>query len=178
MANKVYVATSIDGFIADKDGGIDWLHDIPNPTGSDYGFNDFMNSIDALIMGRNTYEKVLSFGCDWPYTKKVFVLSKTLKNVAPSLTDKVEILSGDLEKIVGRLKNEGYQSLYIDGGKVIQDFLANNLIDELTITQIPILLGDGISLFGVLPKKIKLTHSSTEVLDGGMVKSRYLVRKK
>jgi dihydrofolate reductase len=173
LANFVFIATSLDGFIADKNGGIDWLHEVPNPTGSDYGYNAFIESIDALVMGRNTYEKVLSFDCDWPYTKKVFVLSNTLKEVDASMTGKAEVISGDLKDIVEELKGKGFKNLYIDGGKTIQAFLNEGLIDELTINRIPILLGGGILLFGNLDDSLKLEHCSTEILGGGMVKSHY-----
>ena len=86
MANYVYIATSLDGFIADKDGGLDWLMEIPNPDKSDYGFAEFMNTVDALLMGRKTFEIVVSFG-QWPYTKPVFVLSNSLKEIPDNFFD-------------------------------------------------------------------------------------------
>jgi dihydrofolate reductase len=156
MAHFVFIATSLDDFIADKNGGIDWLHEIPNHTGSDYGYNAFIESIDALVMGRNTFEKVLSFACDWPYTKKVFVLNNTLKEVDASMSGKAEVISGDLKDIVETLKGKGLENLYIDCGKTIQAFLNEGLIGEITINRIPILLGSGISLFGNLDDSFKL----------------------
>lgn len=173
MGNIVYIATSLDGYIATKDGNISWLTEIPNPTGSDYGFSDFMKNIDALIMGRNTYETVLGFGGEWPYSRKVFVLSNSLKELDTSLINKAEIINGDLKNIIRQINESGFKNLYIDGGKTIQAFLNEGLIDELILTQIPIILGAGIPLFGPLGHSVKLEHCSTEVLGGGMVKSHY-----
>jgi dihydrofolate reductase len=107
MANIVYIAASLDGFIAKKDGGLDWLLDIPNPDNTDYGFSEFLKSIDAIVMGRNTYELVLTFK-EWPYTKPVFVLSRTLKSVPENMKDKVEIINGDADSIVKELNSRQY----------------------------------------------------------------------
>jgi len=177
MANYVFIATSLDGYIATDDGGIEWLSEIPNPDNSDYGFNDFIQKIDAIIMGRNTFEKVLSFD-RWPYTKKVFVLSNKLKEVPKELTDKVEIIAGDLQTITADLNKRGFVNLYIDGGKTIQGFLKEGLIDEMIITRIPILLGSGIPLFGKLDKPIRFDEVKTEILDDLLVKSYYKVASK
>jgi dihydrofolate reductase len=173
MANYVYIATSLDGFIATTDGGVEWLNDIPNPDESDYGYAEFTSGIDALVMGRGTYEKVLTFG-DWPYKKPVFVLSNSLTKVSQELKDKVEIVSGDLDELVKQLNQRGYSNLYIDGGKVIQSFLREDLIDELIITRIPILLGDGIPLFGKLGKTLKFKHKKTEIFNNALVQSSYV----
>lgn len=151
MPNIVYIATSLDGYIAKKDGGIDWLTEIPNPDGSDFGFSEFINDIDAIVMGRNTFELVLTFD-GWPYTKPVYVLSSTLNSLPKKLIGKAELIKGDPLSVVKELNAKKFYSLYIDGGKTIQAFLSLNLIDELIITQIPILLGGGIPLFGSLAK--------------------------
>ena len=177
MGNKVFIATSLDGFIADKNGAIDWLHEGPSPSGSDGGFSDFMETVDALVMGRNTYETVLSFDCDWPYSKKVFVLSKSLKEVDPTLKDKSEIINGDLKEVVKKLNDKGYINLYIDGGKTIQSFLKEGLIDELIVTQAPIVLGGGSPLFGELPQRMKFEHCGTKTFDNGMVQSHYKIKR-
>lgn len=177
MANYVYIATSLDGYIATEDGGIDWLSEIPNPNNSDYGFNDFIQKIDAIVMGRNTFEKVLSFG-QWPYPKKVFILSNKLKKVPEELTDKVEIIAGDIKSVTADLNKRGFLNLYIDGGKTIQSFLKENLIDEMIITRIPILLGSGIPLFGKLEKIIRFDVVETEILDDLLVKSHYKITSK
>lgn len=173
MANYVYIATSLDGYIAKTDGDINWLHEIPNPEGSDFGFSDFMNSIDALLMGRNTYEKVLSFEGEWPYSKKVFVLSSKLSEVPKKLEGKVELVSGEITEVVKKINDEGFKKLYIDGGRTIQGLLSKNLIDEITISRIPILLGEGIPLFSLQSQQIKLTHIKTEAFNNGIVKSHY-----
>ncbi|MCW8848848.1 MAG: dihydrofolate reductase family protein [Melioribacteraceae bacterium] len=172
MANIVYIATSIDGYIAKKDGGLDWLNEIPNRDESDFGFKDFMGSIDAIIMGRNTFEIVLSFG-EWPYIKPVFVLSNTLQAIPENLKDKAEILTGSPESIIKEMNSRKYFNLYIDGGKTIQEFLKHDLIDELIITRIPILLGEGIPLFDLLTKEQKYEHIKTDIFNNSLVKSHY-----
>lgn len=172
MANYVYIATSLDGYIADKDGGIDWLMEIPNPDNSDFGFSEFMDSVDALIMGRNTFEKVLTFN-EWIYNKKVFVLSNHLKTIPAGYEEKAGIVSGDIKDIVADLAKRGYKNLYIDGGKTIQSFLREDMIDEMIITKISILLGDGIPLFGQLTEPLKFKVVDSEILTEFMVKTHY-----
>ena len=172
MANIVYIATSLDGFIAKKNGSIDWLNEIPNPDGSDYGFGDFMNNIDAIVMGRRTFELVLTFN-EWPYKKPVFVLSRTLQKVNADLVGKAEIINGNPDSVVSLLNSRNYKNLYIDGGITIQRFLRNELIDEIIITRIPILLGSGIPLFQELAKEQKFEHTKTEVYNNAIVKSHY-----
>ncbi|MCG9626648.1 dihydrofolate reductase family protein [Vibrio mediterranei] len=174
MANIVYIGTSLDGYIADKNNGLDWLHDMPNPEGSDFGFAEFMDRVDGLVMGRNTLEIVLSFGVDWPYSKPVFVLSNTLTKVPEGYEDKVFLVNGKLSEIVSDLNSKGYKNLYIDGGKTIQSFLAEDLIDEMIITTIPTLLGGGISLFGELDKPLKFKHVSADRYLDCIVKNRYV----
>jgi dihydrofolate reductase len=174
MPNIVYIATSIDGYIAREDGSIDWLMDLPNPDNSDYGFSVFLENIDAIVMGRKTFETVLGFD-EWPYprSKPIFVLSNSL-NKLPDLPAKVEIVKGDLKKIIEMLKERGIHKLYIDGGKTIQGFLKEDLIDEMTITRIPILLGSGIALFDKNNLELRFVHISTEVHNNMLVRSKYL----
>ena len=172
MANFVYIATSLDGFIATSEGGLNWLDDIPNPEGDDFGWAEFMNDIDALVMGRKTFEKVASFGV-WPYSKPVFVLSRNKISVPPELENKVEIVNKTPKKLVDDLRAQGYQNLYIDGGITIQNFLADDLIDEMIITRVPVLLGNGIPLFGELTQRLYFKHKKTEVLNEILVKSHY-----
>ncbi|WP_153913007.1 dihydrofolate reductase family protein [Shewanella sp. TC10] len=174
MSNVVFIATSLDGYIADKDNNLDWLHEIPNPEGSDMGFNAFMDRIDALVMGRNTYEKVMSFDCDWPYHKPVFVLSNTLTKVPAELADKVFIVKDELLQVVAELNAKGFNELYIDGGVTIQNFLKQDLIDELIITTIPTLLGGGISLFGELAAPLKFKHTSSQQHLGCLVTNEFV----
>ena len=153
--NYVYIAQSLDGYIAGPNGELEWLEQVDNPDKSDFGFSAFVDSIDALVMGRNTYEKVLSFGF-WPYQKPVFVMSRTLTHIAPELTDKAFLLNTTPQEAVEALKSKGHNSLYIDGGLLIQSFLREGLIDEMIITTFPVLLGDGIRLFGALPSQLNL----------------------
>ena len=173
MSNYVYIATSIDGFIATSDGGIDWLREIPNPEKSDYGYSEFINNIDAIVMGRNTFDKVLTFG-KWPYSRPVFVLSKSTFNLPQHLEGKAEILNGNVKDLTNQLEDRGYKNLYIDGGKVIQSFLKEDLIDEIIITRIPVILGDGISLFGKIDISLKYRHTKTEIFNDSLVKSCYV----
>jgi dihydrofolate reductase len=174
MKNKVFIATSLDGYIADRNNQIDWLEMIPNPEGVEMGYIALTNSIDALIMGRNTFEKVCSFDCDWPYEKKVFVLSNTLNKVPEKCGNNVEVIQGAIPEILEKVRAQGYKNLYIDGGKLIQSFLEKDLIDELIITKIPILLGGGAPLFGKLPKHLEFKHVKTEVFLNEIVQSHYI----
>ncbi|NER96910.1 MAG: dihydrofolate reductase [Symploca sp. SIO1B1] len=173
MTNYVYIATSLDGFIATSNGGLDWLEEIPNPEQSDYGYAEFIKSIDAIVMGRNTFEKVLTFG-QWVYVKPVFVLSNSLTKLPEDLLGKAEIIRGDLKEIITQLHQKGYQNLYIDGGRVIQSFLQEDLIDEMIITLIPILLGKGFPLFGELEQQLRFRHKATEIYNNNLVKNHYI----
>ena len=173
MTNYVFVGTSLDGYIAGKDGDLGWLNEIPNPSNSDYGYAEFFENIDALVMGRNTFEVVLGFG-EWNSEKPVFVLSNTLVMVPEGLEDKVEIVNGDLKTLVEMLKKRGYDNLYIDGGKVIRSFLKEDLIDEMILTRIPILLGEGIPLFGKLESHMKFTLVKIVTYNDTLVSSHYI----
>jgi len=172
MTNFVYIATSLDGFIATSDGGLDWLDEIPKPEGNDFGYADFMNDIDALVMGRKTFEKVLSFGV-WPYDKPVFVLSRGKISVPAELESKVDAVNTPPTMLVDDLKERGYQNLYVDGGFTIQTFLAEDLIDEMIITRIPVLLGTGIPLFGEFTQRLHFKHKKTNILNEMLVQSHY-----
>ncbi|CAM4165533.1 dihydrofolate reductase family protein [Pseudoalteromonas maricaloris] len=174
MANIVYIGASLDGFIADKNNCLDWLHDLPNPEGSDLGFADFMARVDAIIMGRNTFETIQGFDCEWPYNKPVFVLSNTLKEVPKVFSDKVSLVRGELTDIVKQLAQLGFKNLYIDGGKTIQSFLQQDLIDELIITTIPTILGGGTPLFGKLNEPLKFRHVNTVRYLDCVVKNYYI----
>ena len=176
MANIVYIATSLDGYIARKDGSIDWLMELPNPDNSDYGFSDFLKRIDGLVMGRNTFELVLKFG-QWPYTKPVFVLSRTMSELPEDVRKQAQLIHGELKTLVDELKTRGFENLYIDGGKTIQSFLRQDLIDEIIITRIPIILGSGIPLFEEMDLELRFEHVQTEVLNKALVKSSYLRKK-
>ncbi|MGI9276141.1 MAG: dihydrofolate reductase family protein [Endozoicomonas sp.] len=173
MSNIVYIATSLDGYIADSDGGLDWLQTVPNPEHDDFGFAEFMAGIDALVMGRNTFDVVCGFGGEWPYPKPVFVLSSSLKEIPAEYKDKAELVCGSLKEVVESLRQRGFNNLYTDGGKTIQSFLQAGMIDEMIITRIPILLGGGIPLFGSLPEHMTFEHVGTKVLLDALVQSHY-----
>ena len=172
MKTYVYIAESLDGYIARKNGDLDWLNEIPNPEGSDFGFYDFLEQIDAIVMGKNTFEKVLTFP-QWPYLKPVFVLSRSLKALPDHLSKKAFIASGNPASVLKNLRKLGFNSLYIDGGKTIQGFLIEDLIDELIISRVPVLLGDGIPLFNKLAKELHFEHYKTDVFSNCLVKSHY-----
>ena len=173
MTTYVYIATSLDGYIADKNGNIEWLNEIPNPENSDLGFVEFMNKIDAVVMGRNTFTKVQSFGL-WPYHKPVYVSSSSLTQLPEEFADKAQIINLKPLAIIENLNKDGMTNLYIDGGALIQSFLREDLIDELIITSIPVLLGDGIPLFGKLRNSLKFSHQNTEILLNSLVQSHYI----
>jgi len=137
------------------------------------GFTALMQEIDALVMGRSTFEVVLNFGIEWPYTKHVFVLSHSLKEVPAELKGKVSLLSGTPQEVLTAIHNQNYFKLYIDGGKTIQDFLKEDLIDELIITTIPILIGGGFPLFGDLPKALNFEHVESKVFLNQIVQNHY-----
>ena len=171
--NRVFIACSLDGYIADRNGGIDWLSAIPNPDQIDMGYHEFMKGIDALLMGRKTYEKVLSFGIPWPYDKPVYVWSHTLKSIPEELKGKVELVRGPVAAVLSVINGKGHFQLYIDGGSTIQSFLKENRIDEMIITRIPLLLGGGIPLFGELPELMTFSLVKSEVFLGQIVQNTY-----
>ncbi len=174
MRNYVYIATSLDGFIARRDGSLDWLTKFANPGQEDYGYVAFMENMDAVVMGRKTYEFVKSMGA-WPYTKPVVVLSRTLPpSEQPNL---IEVVANEPPMVVEKLTQRGFRHLYIDGGQTIQRFLNYNLIDELIITRVPLLLGAGIPLFGHLHRELPLQHLKTIAFKNGLVQSHYQVMK-
>ena len=173
MTNYVFIATSLDGYIATVDGGIDWLYAFPNTDETDYGYAEFMEGIDAVVMGRVTFEQVLTFG-DWPYHKPVFVLSRLLAELPRRLPKQVEIISGTPNDLNLRLVQRGLHYLYIDGGQTITSFLREDLVDEMIITKIPILLGRGIPLFGNFADSLRFVHNKTEVYSNSLVKSHYI----
>lgn len=171
--NSVFIAQSLDGYIADRNGGLEWLEAIPNPDHLDMGYVDFIHGMDAIVMGRKTFETVCSFDCDWPYQLPVFVLSNTLKAIPDSHTDKAILVKGDLKEVVANIHQQGYYRLYIDGGKCLQSFLKEDLIDEIILTTIPVLLGGGTSLFGHLPSSVSFDLVSSKIYLNQIIQSHY-----
>jgi dihydrofolate reductase len=168
---SVFIGTSLDGFIARTNGDLDWL---PPGGGEEHGYEAFMATVDALVIGRKTYETVLTFDT-WPYGEKpVYVLST--RTLAPALPGAVvERLSGPPAEIVAQLAARGVGHVYVDGGITIQGFLQAGLIQRLIITRIPVLLGAGIPLFGALQQDIRLTHVGTRQYASGLVQSEYVI---
>ena len=174
MKVSAFIATSLDGYIARPNSDINWLMEADNLGGKeDYGYKEFSDTADCMVMGRNSMEMVMSFP-EWPYEgKRVVVLSNTLKETPSQLKNKVELYSGYLINLVTELKNDGCNRIYIDGGKTIQSFINEDLITDITITKIPILLGEGLSLFGKTKHDIKLKHIESKSYPSGFVKSTY-----
>lgn len=176
---SVFIAASLDGYIAREDGGIDWLlaANASVPPGEDCGYAAFMSGVDALVMGRNTFELVLGFA-EWPYGEKpVVVLSSSLAALPGKVPPGVILEAGEPAQLVERLAARGWRRLYIDGGITIQRFLAAGLIDEITLTTIPILLGRGRPLFGKLDRDVKLDLVSSRAYEFGFIQSIYRVGK-
>ncbi|MEM9778168.1 MAG: dihydrofolate reductase family protein [Chloroflexota bacterium] len=172
----VYIATSLDGFIARPNGDIDWLNnpDYVLENGDDMGYGALMQSIDAMVMGSSTFEKVLSFSIEWPYGETtVIVLSSRDLEVPAEIKKTVRLMKGSPAEIVQSLKQDGINHIYLDGGKTVQNFLAAGLVSELIITRVPILLGSGIPLFGPISEDLHVNHMSTQSYPNGMVQSCY-----
>lgn len=175
---SVFIGTSVDGYIARPDGDIAWMHEVePLEGGDDAGYGEMLASVDALVMGRGSFEKVLEFE-DWSYgEKEVIVLSKTLKSVPEGLRATVKIDTSSPQALMERLSKEGYERIYLDGGKVIQSFLREGLVDDLTLTTLPVLLGEGLPLFGALDKDVKLRLVGSRSWANGFVQATYEVVK-
>jgi dihydrofolate reductase len=169
---SVFVGTSLDGFIARSNGSFDFL---PAGGGEPHGYDEFIATVDALVIGRNTFETVLS-SPTWPYGKKrVVVLSSRPLDFSAVGEGIVEQMAGSPAEIVAKLAAGGTHHLYVDGGITIQRFLRDGLVQRLTITRVPVLIGDGIPLFGALPHDLRLRHVATQQYPSGLVKSEYQV---
>lgn len=172
MRASVFIGTSVDGFIARPDGALDWL---PEGGGEPHGYDEFIASVDTIVIGRKTFETVLTFGT-WPYgDKRVVVLSSRLVDFSAATGGVVEQMGGPPAEIAARLAASGAQHVYIDGGITIQGFLRAGLIQRLIITRVPVLIGAGIPLFGTLPHDVHLRHVATRHYPSGLVQSEYLV---
>lgn len=171
MPASVFVGTSVDGFIARRNGEFDFLPEQCEP----HGYEEFIETIDAIVIGRNTFEVVLQFA-NWPYgDKKVVVLSSNNINLSSVRGGNVQQMAGEPANIVSDLAASGAHRLYVDGGVTIQRFLRAGLIDRIIVTRVPVLIGDGIPLFGSLPRDVRLRHIATVQYPSGLVKSEYEV---
>ena len=172
MPASVFIGTSVDGFIARTNDDLDFL---PEGAGEPHGYDEFIAGIDAIVMGRKTYEKVLSFGA-WPFLeKRVVVLSSRPLDFSVVKGGNVEQMAGPPKEIVAQLAARGIQNLYVDGGVTIQRFLREGAIQRLIITRVPVLIGEGIPLFGPLPRDVRLKHIATRSYKSGLVQSEYEV---
>ena len=170
MMVSVFIGTSVDGFIARQNGEFDFL---PEGGGEPHGYNEFMASVDALVIGRKTFETVLAYPA-WPYgDKRVVVLSSRPVDFSAVRGGIVEQRAGPPAEIVSKLAASGVSHIYVDGGITIQRFLRAGLIQRLIITRVPVLIGDGIPLFGALPRDLRLRHVATQQYPSGLVKSEY-----
>lgn len=175
IRTSAFVAASIDGYIAREDGNLDWLDSYAAITEGDTSYSEFISTVDVIVMGKNTFNKALTFDL-WPYEGiPVKVLSKTLKEIPSQLAGQVEIVSITPEELVVRLDEQGFRHAYIDGGKTIQSFLNAGLLDEIILTHIQILLGKGIPLFGPVDRDIPLKLLKSKNLPWGFVQSHYKV---
>ncbi|PSL20118.1 dihydrofolate reductase family protein [Shimia abyssi] len=172
----VFIATSLDGFVARPDHGLDWLMKQPVDE-HDTRFDDFMASVDGLIMGSGSFRTVLGFG-QWPYEKPVIVMSRSLTpdDIPEDLQDKVRISAAPPEVVIAELDKEGWTRAYVDGGGLVQSFLRAGLIADLEITTVPVLIGSGIRLFGELDGDIDLDLISTSLRKTGLMTTFYRVR--
>ena len=172
MQASVFIGTSVDGFIARQNGELDFL---PEGGGEPPGYAEFMASVDALVIGRKTFETVLTFA-NWPYGKKrVVVLSSRPLNFSAVRGGVVEQMAGSPAEIVSKLAASGVRHAYVDGGITIQRFLSAGLIQRQIITRVPVLIGEGIPLFGALPRDLQLRHVGTQHYPSGLVKTEYQV---
>lgn len=167
---SIYIATSIDGYIARTNGEIDWL-DYGHTGDEDYGFKTFIGDIDALVLGRNTYEVVSGFD-QWPYEgKKVIVLSHSLTKVRKE----AELFSGQLTDLTSKLHSEGIKHIWVDGGITVSQFLEAGLVDDITISIISMVLGSGIPLFSTMNREQKCRLINTRSFPSGLVQLKYEV---
>ena len=173
MMVSVFIGTSLDGFIARHNGEYDFL---PADGGEPHGYAEFIATVDALVIGRKTFETVLAFP-EWPYgDRQVIVLSSRRPlDFSTVRGGRVEQMSGNPAEIIARLAARGFKHFYVDGGLTVQGFLRAGLVQRITITRVPVLIGDGIPLFGSLPHDVQLRHIATQSYASGLVKSEYEV---
>jgi len=171
----VFIATSLDGYIADVQGGVDWLTTLPAPEDEDHGYRAFIDSVDCIVMGANSFRSLLGFP-EWPYDKPVVVLSRSLRpgDVPEALAGQVRVISGAPRALLAQLGAEGVKRLYLDGGQMITSFLREGLVQRLTVTRVPVLLGAGLPLFGDTGPQY-LLHLETRSWPHGFVQSVYQV---
>lgn len=172
-AIKLYIATSIDGFIARENGELDWLNALPNPNQIDHGYAAFYQTIDTVIMGRATYEEILGFGVDWPYPDCQSYVLTSAQNYQPK-TERTATLHQLNPERIDKIKSTSKRNIWVvGGGKVISGMMNDGLIDEMILSIIPIVLGRGIRLFPNHPKETLFTLRHSESFETGVVNLTY-----
>lgn len=171
---RLYIAASIDGFIARSNGELDWLTEFPNPIKTDYGYSEFINSIDTVIMGGRTYDSILSMDVTWPYRdKESYIITRRSLPTIPENT--IKMISEDIiNKIIELREKVGKDIWLVGGGELISLLINNNLVDEMIITHIPVLLGSGISLLSDIKTESEWKAVSSKIFDNGVVQTRYI----
>lgn len=170
---KLYIAVSLDGYIATPDGGIEWLNEIPNPTHEDHGYNALLASVDTVLMGGRTYHEIIGFGVPWPYKdKQTYVVSRKNTNVTPD--EKVEFITEDIYRNIAALKEQAGKNIWLVGGGELTTMLLNHdLIDEMQIAIVPVVLGAGLPLFPNKPKESKWKLTDSKSFSTGLVLLTY-----
>ena len=170
---RLFIATSLDGFIAREDGSLDWLVNIPNPSQTDHGYNEMIENTDVIVMGRKTYDEILGFGIEWPYENcKTFVVTGK-PDFAPS-TGNTFVLNKIDAGTIQFLKNQSSKNIWLaGGGSLVTQFLNHGAIDEMTISIVPIVLGNGIRLFPDKPLETQFKTVKTELFETGIVNLVY-----
>ena len=177
MYCAAYLGMSLDGFIAGPNDELDWLDELEHIEGVDYGYAEFMASVDALVMGRRTFETVLGLVEEWPYDKPVLVMSRTLSEL-PEHVSGCELFSGSPTDVIAEAESRGWSKLYVDGGKLASSFANDGLLDELIVSVLPVALGEGVAVFGALTDHTWFDLVGTETFDNGMVQHTYKPREK
>jgi dihydrofolate reductase len=170
---RLYIATSLDGYIARLDGSIDWLTELPVPEGVDYGYPAFIETIDTVVLGRKTYEDVLGFDVDWPYSDYNCVVITKRQNYEAS-TPRTTVINDISTQTVEQIKALGTKDVWVTGGgEIISEFLNLDEIDSMVVTIVPVILGSGRPLFTNKAQEKQLKHISTETFDSGFVNLIY-----
>ena len=174
---QLYIATSLDGYIARKDGNLDWLNNFPNPNQIDYGYTEFYAGIDTVILGRKTYDEILGFGVDWPYTDSTTYVLSTNTDY-PIQTPNTQLLSDLSEEIIQNLRSQSQKNIWlVGGGNLVTQFLNLNAIDEIILTLIPVIIGEGLPLFPNSPKESTFDLLGAKSFDTGAVSLHYSRKK-
>jgi dihydrofolate reductase len=170
---QLYIAASMDGYIAKEDGSVDWLHELPNPNQLDYGYKAFYDQVDTVIMGRKTYEDVLGFDIDWPYADSTTLVITRQRDYTPSTPNTRILHDVDHETIEGLTTNSKKNIWLVGGGALMTSFLHLNAIDELILFTMPILLGSGVPLFPEGTPEMLWDLSDVTSYETGVVRLTY-----